>query len=246
MRYWMILVPLLISACASAPPPAPAETSVPLEFPSAFYQDTKSPNRVLYRIDPHASEILIRVGRTGSLAHLGHEHVLAARNIKGGVSIDDDPARSRADIYFALAELEFDTLALRERVGLEGQLTEDEIAQTRKHLLSDVLDAERAPWVVISATWLPGTKPKSELLVQITLNDVTQTLRVPVLFEQDAGRIQASGQFRIRQTAFGLKPYSLFGGALAVEDWLNLSFQIEAPPQEITRAEARYPNSPAT
>jgi hypothetical protein len=44
----------------------------------------------------------------------------------------------------------------------------------------------------------------------------------------DERRLQVSGEFQIRQPDFGLTLYSLLGGALAVQDAVRLSFQIEA------------------
>jgi hypothetical protein len=42
----------------------------------------------------------------------------------------------------------------------------------------------------------------------------------------DAHRVTAIGSMELRQTALGLTPYSLMGGALQVQDAMQLKFRI--------------------
>jgi hypothetical protein len=140
----------------------------------------------------------------------------------------ENPAQARADLYVALTAFEVDPPALRDKSGLPGQLTAEEIAQTREHMLNDVLDAEQNPWVTVHATWAAEAPKHTLLLAQLTLHGVTRAVQIPVSFAQDEQRLKASGQFQIRQSDFGLTPYSLLGGALAVEDAVRVSFHLEA------------------
>jgi polyisoprenoid-binding protein YceI len=57
---------------------------------------------------------------------------------------------------------------------------------------------------------------------------VTRPLRIPAKIERGAARIGVSGSFAINQTDFGIAPFSVFGGALAVQDRVDLSFAIRA------------------
>ena len=228
-RGWTLAVILLVCACATTPPlapPTPAEQ--PADFPAATYRRAAKLGKPVYRVDPRGSQLTVLVGRTGTLAHLGHDHVLATRQIQGSVLGAEDPSQAQADVYVALAALEVDPPPLRVQTGLKGQLTAAEIAQTREHMLHDVLDAQRNPWITVHATWARDAPRRTVLMAQVTLHGVSRSVRIPVAYRRDQQRIEVSGRLQVRQSDFGLIPYSLLGGALAVDDTLRLSFHIEA------------------
>lgn len=226
---WILCASLLICSCAAPPPRVTiSPTARPTDFPAATYQRAAQQGQPVYQIDPNASQLTVLVGRTGTLARLGHDHVLASHQIGGAVLSAADPDQARADLYVALTSFEVDPPALRAQSGLPGQLTAEEIAQTREHMLKDVLDAEHNPWVTVHATWAADAPKDSVLLAQVTLHGVTRPVRIPVSLSQDGPRLKVSGEFGIRQSDFGLTPYSLFGCALAVEDAVRLSFNLEA------------------
>jgi hypothetical protein len=45
---------------------------------------------------------------------------------------------------------------------------------------------------------------------------------------RDAGSIVARGAFRVLQSDFGITPFSIGGGAIAVADAVDVSFEIRA------------------
>ena len=100
------------------------------------------------------------------------------------------------------------------------------IAGTRTNMLTKVLDAERFPVVVLHAESVPGKGDKLNL--SITLHGVTRTVVVPTKVESSAGRVVASGAFTLKQTDFGIKPMSVMGGAVSVQDPMELRFRIVA------------------
>jgi hypothetical protein len=53
-------------------------------------------------------------------------------------------------------------------------------------------------------------------------------MEVPVKFEQDGASVTASGAFTLLQTDFGITPMSVLGGAIKVEDQMELQFRITA------------------
>src|SRR5882672_3811090 len=132
---------LLLAGCAellrieapSAPPP---------EFPEGYYQQAVKTGKPVYRIDPAQSLIVIEVRRSGSLARLGHDHVVASHDVTGYIA----PGEGRADLYVALARLTVDKPALRVEAGFETQPTESDIEGTRSNMLTRVLEAEKFPF----------------------------------------------------------------------------------------------------
>jgi polyisoprenoid-binding protein YceI len=91
-------------------------------------------------------------------------------------------------------------------------------------MLEKTLDAERFPFALIRAS--RGNADLSALSVTITLHGATRTFEIPVQTETLPGGIAVSGRMTFNQTDFGIIPYSVLGGALQVQDRLDLRFRI--------------------
>lgn len=64
--------------------------------------------------------------------------------------------------------------------------------------------------------------------VEITLKDQVRTVRVPVVVERSPGSLKATGEFALKQSDLGLKPFSIAMGALQVVDEMKVRFEIVA------------------
>ena len=177
----------------------------------------------LLHIAPDESLLTITVRRGGALARLGHDHVVASRSLQGVVA----PALGRAQFHFRLDEMSVDEESLRQAAGLTTTPSADAIAGTRHNMLVRVLEAERYPWVSIDAR---RTGNKEVFDADITLHGVTRTVQLPVRIEQaaDGRRLQASGSLLLKQSDFGIVPFAVLGGAMAVQDQMELAFRITA------------------
>ncbi|WP_257218257.1 YceI family protein [Janthinobacterium sp. BJB304] len=231
---------LLAGACAlllscTPLPPAPAPASAPpapaaVPAPAWQRQDMQ-----LLHIAPAESLLTITVRRGGALARLGHDHVVASRSLQGIVA----PAPGRAQLRFRLDEMTVDEESLRQAAGLTTTPSVDAIAGTRHNMLVRVLEAERYPWVSIEAR---RTGDQQVFDADITLHGVTRTVRLPVRIEQaaDGRSLQASGSLLLKQSDFGIVPFAILGGAMAVQDQMELAFRITA------RQEVSVPGSGAS
>lgn len=219
----------LLAACApltpKAPPdgPAASQPTAPQTLPDAYYRQLRAAGQPVLRIDAPRSLIAVTVRRGGTLARLGHDHVVASRTLEGYVA----PQAGRSDFRFRLDQMSVDEEALRERAGLHSQPGADAIDGTRRNMLTKVLDAERHPYVLVRAE--RGPSPGT-LLADITLHGVTRRYTIPAVVSADARGASASGELTLRQSDFGIVPFSVLGGALAVEDQLELRFEIAAAP----------------
>jgi hypothetical protein len=230
-RRWLGATCLLVAACAAVAPHAPAPAPVleaPAGFPSAFYRQTAASGRAVYQIDAGRSIATVNAYASGSLAHLGHNHVISTRQIHGFVLASDDPQEARADLYVSLAGLDVDDPPLRAAAGFDGPLKPEEIVQTRAHMLDAVLRANLYPFLELRAAWTADAPPGTALDVHIRLHGTERPYRVPVKYSRTADSLEVSGQFQIRQTDFAMTPYSVLGGALMVRDELVLRFTILA------------------
>lgn len=217
----------LLAACAPVPrervPAAPTvpAAQVPIEFPAAHYEQLVAQGRPVYRVDPAQSLVTIEVHRAGSLARLGHDHVLASRDVIGYVAPDE----GRADLYIPLDRLSVDEPALRAEAGFDTQPSETDIAGTRGNMLEKVLETGKYPFALIAAS---GPAGAASLEVAITLHGTKRTLPVPVRIELGADDVRVSGRVSFDQSAFGIAPFSILGGAIAVRDRVDLRFRITA------------------
>ena len=218
------LVAAVLSGCALlAPEPAPPPPVVPpAEFPDAYYRQATAQGKPVFRVDPAASLVVIEVRRSGSLARLGHDHVVASRHVGGYVA----PQESRADLYVPLVHLTVDESGLRAEAGFDTQPTESDVAGTRANMLEKVLEADKYPFALVQVSG--AGKGVGVLSIALTLRGQTRALQAPVEVEVDGRRVSVSGGLSFNQTDFGITPYSLFGGALAVRDAVDVRFSIHA------------------
>ncbi|MGC2520971.1 MAG: YceI family protein, partial [Burkholderiales bacterium] len=200
------------------------ERRAPAEFPAAYYEQLAAQGKPVYRVDPAQSLVAIEVRRAGSLARLGHDHVVASHDVGGYLA----PDAGRADVYVPLERLAVDEPALRAEAGFDTQPSETDIAGTRGNMLEKVLDAEKFPFALIRVSGAAAGAGEATLNVAITLHGTTRALQVPARIETGAGEIDVSGRVAFDQTDFGIAPFSVLGGAIAVRNRVDLRFRIRA------------------
>ncbi len=223
---------LLLAALAACTPlrqPSgpPAASPAPPAQVSATQDDalaTLAAGPKLLQIDPQRSLIAVTVRRGGAFARFGHDHVVASHTLSGQV----DLTRFRTDFQFRLDQMTVDEAELRRIAGLDTQPAADAIEGTRHNMLVKVLDAEHYPLAQIHAE---RPAPGQPLQAALTLHGVTRTLALPVVLRANGGELTVEGTLTLRQSDFGLVPYSLMGGALAVQDQMELRFSIVARPR---------------
>lgn len=189
---------------------------------AAFAAATRD-GAAVYRINPESSFVLVQVGRAGRMAHLGHDHAVASENLEGFVAVHDDPARSRAEIALPLKDLIVDAPAYRDRLGLESEPSDDDIAGTYSNMRK-TLDAESYPWARVEARLVSG----DELLVSLTLHGVGREFVVPVDLAIEEDKLSVSGEFAFDHGDFELEPFSAAGGLLRVAETLAVRFELDA------------------
>jgi hypothetical protein len=212
---------LLVTGCAPVQEAAPAGPAfTPPDLDAAYYRDAGVRGRPVYRIEPGDSLVLVRAYRGGRLAKLGHDHVVSSRELRGFI----DPEKGRCDLYVAVESLEVDEPAQRAAAGFDSTPSESDVADTRRNMLDKVLEAERFPFVVVRV----GAVTRDALEAEISLHGVTRALRIPAEIDSSPARIEVAGRFALKQTDFGIEPFSVLSGALAVQDQIELSFAIRA------------------
>jgi len=223
-----------LSGCRHAPE-SPSAGSVRADAGATLeteYHGLAADGGRTYRIDPAASRVRIFAFRGGRLARVGHNHVLVAPEFTGYAWV---PAAgidaARFDLVFRLDQMKVDDpLARREAgAGFADILDAAAIAGTQVHMLGpDNLDAARFPLVAVHSLTIAGELPHLIATVALTLHGVTHELLVPLHAQVDSAMLLAGGAFALRQTDYGVSPYSVLGGALAVQNEVMIEFDLVA------------------
>jgi hypothetical protein len=196
----------------------------------AIYSSLEKTNGKVFELDPQLSSIRIYVFRGGTAPALGHNHVLSAPKFTGFVYLPNKgTANARFDLQFRLDQLEIDHPEARSKLGevFESIPTLDAIKRTREHMLSEEnLQANRFPMVYIHSVKFAGEAPKLAIEVLVEIHGQQQRLSIPINIELLPGHLSATGTFVIRQTDFGIHPYSVLGGFLAVQNELVIEFSL--------------------
>jgi len=95
-------------------------------------------------------------------------------------------------------------------------------------LRAEVLDGAGHPAVVVRASRISGTWQQPVIVARITLRGTTREIEVPVELRLDSQSMLAQGTLRVRQSDFGITPFSVGGGAIQVADEVDVRFEIVA------------------
>ncbi|UXH79913.1 hypothetical protein [Roseateles amylovorans] len=201
---------------------------------------------------------VFRAGRLASLGHnhvLGVDrlvgHVYVPQQGLGDAGVE---------LAFRLEDLIIDRAEWRQALGAEfaSQPSADDIAGTRTNLLR-ALEASDHPEVLLRSRAVEGAWPRLVLTMAVQLHGQVRTLEVALDVARpgvsaavvpvdergatggpggpgdsgagaEAAPLRAKGRLVIRQSEFGLKPFAVLGGLLAVQDALVVDLDLVAQP----------------
>lgn len=226
----MALALVIVAGCVPVAERQRVLPAVPEGFPAGVYREAQERGEPVYRVDTGRSLAVIRVYRGGRLAHLGHDHVVAARDIHGLVLWGLQWQQRRADLYLHLDTLTVDEPGLRESLGLTSTPSAGDIEKTRHNMVVKTLDTARFPFMVFHLE--PHSLPQPVMAVgaDITLHGETVHKIISVKVDDVVGAIRFSGEFSLRQSEFGITPFTALGGLLEVTDRVDIRFDIYATP----------------
>lgn len=180
--------------------------------------------RGTHQLDPGNGQVLVKTGREGLAARAGHDLTLEITRWSAQVTVPDPADLSTASVT---AELDLGSLTVREGSGGAKPLTDkdrrDIQAQASK-ILGDPAKATFASVKVITAaSAAAGPAASGAVEGTLTMHGRAQPLRLEV-------SSPGSGRFRggatIRQTDFGITPYSGFFGTLKLKNEITVEFEI--------------------
>jgi polyisoprenoid-binding protein YceI len=217
---------LCLSACQ--PMPGLRSRAAP---PPAVAAPAAAAGAVRYLVDAGRSEVLILVYRDGRMAALGHNHVVAVRQLSGEVVVAPDATQSSWQLDFPVAALSVDEPQLRAAQSAEFQTKVDNvaIAGTRDHMLGPLLlDAAQFPAIHLQSEQVRSEADGLRVSTRIVVRDHAVNVEVPVALQRSPDELVASGEFDLTHAELGLTPYSVALGALRVADRMHVRYRLVA------------------
>jgi polyisoprenoid-binding protein YceI len=162
-------------------------------------------------IDVQLSKMTVYVYKQGLFSFLADNHVVDAPIAQGSY----DSARQSVRVVVDAATL---------RV-LDLRLSADKRSQVQANMLGpQVLDVAKYPSIVFESTQMTDDgNGRSTVTGNLTLHGQSR----PITFEvQSDGARRFTGTATVRQTAFGITPIKIAGGAVSVKDEVRIDFTI--------------------
>ena len=170
--------------------------------------------------------MVIKTGRAGFAARAGHDLTIEFTRWSAQVEV---PAEEDGGLAAATVSAEFDLGSLEVREGTGGlkPLTDGDRRDIKK-TMSGILGDSTARFA--SSRVIPSGASGGAIEGTVTFNTKTGPARVQVT-SPGPGRYR--GTAVLAQTAFGIKPYVGFFGALKLRDEVSVEFEVD-----LSRAEA--------
>jgi hypothetical protein len=188
--------------------------------------ETQPPQKVWVpgEVHPGNTRIYVHVFKTG----LGHEHAVVGR-VKDGVihlGATQNAGRVVADLTSFVADLEY----ARKLLGLPGETDAETQKKVNANMLGqevlDVLQFPTATGTITSARLLqqPSTNGLPQYLLEgeLAFHGVTKKMSVVAEAAEQNGWVRLRGHVSLRQSDFGMKPFTAMLGTIGVADQLEL------------------------
>ncbi len=180
--------------------------------------------KVPFQVDTAASRVYIKVT---SATRLGHDH-----GVVGQLSSGSGALGGAGELVFDMRTFTSDQPEARSYVGLTGPISRSDAEKTTTTMLGDDVLAVRqfptAKYTFRSATPMDGQAagaPGKYMLDGVfALHGVEQAIQITatLLAGDRPGVYRMRCAFAIRQTWFGMKPYTALGGLVGVNDPLEI------------------------
>jgi polyisoprenoid-binding protein YceI len=178
-------------------------------------QGSPVPDSTVYRLDP-ASRLVVETGKSGLFGFAGHTHVIQAHAMKGELIYRPGGATSSLRLTLPTDSLEV----------LTPPDTE-EIRKVTESMRTDVLHVDRYPEMRFAADSLDARSGRMSFSLLVTMAGKTRPVPVTAEVTIAPDSIRAIGTFTVKQTDFGIEPYSGGpGGTVKVADKLTLCFDL--------------------
>lgn len=182
-----------------------------------------TPSEPPYRIDLRKSQLFVQAEAGGVLAAFAHDHKFQAHSFGGTVSVPGKVLQSGM----------LDLSILAESLTLVDKVSEDDRKEIEGSMREKVLETSKFPKIsfrTVGVTVESSTDSVSQLKVvgNLWLHGVGHKITFPVAVALKGDALRATGSVKLRQTDYGMSPYTAAIGTIRVKDEVTISFDIVA------------------
>jgi polyisoprenoid-binding protein YceI len=191
---------------------------------SSAQRSRLQPKTRIYTIDPASSRIIVQLTQEGFLAKLRPRNEVVIKDFNGKIQVAQN---DESDIAVVL-ESEVNSLT-----NVDKDMSEFERKEFHNVLHNVVLESEKFPTIKfasISVTDVQGSNEGRTFTLNgdLTIREVTRRVAVPLSVTIREQELRATGEGRIKQSEFGIKPYTGGLGAIKIADEVKVNFVIVA------------------
>lgn len=178
-----------------------------------------------YTIVAGESSFWVFVPKTGLLSGFAHDHEIGVKSFTGKIVVPEAGASGGS------LELNVDATSL---TVLDKKPSEDDKKKIYNSMHTEVLESAKYPKINFKSVSVNDLKQTGgdaynfTLNGDLTLHGVTKRIAFPVSLTINAQELRAIGKYTLRQTDFGIKPYSAAGGTIKVKNEITVNFNIVA------------------
>ncbi|MBL8169808.1 MAG: YceI family protein [Acidobacteria bacterium] len=178
-----------------------------------------------YTIVASESSFWVFVAKAGLFSAFAHDHEIGVKSFTGKIVLPESGTGGGS------LELEVNAASL---AVLDKQPSEADKQKIFDSMHKEVLESAKFPKIAFKSVSVSDLKQTSADAYNLTLNGdltlkgVTRRIAVPVLLTVNAQQLRAVGKYTLKQTDFGIKPYSAAGGAVKVKNEVVVNFNIVA------------------
>jgi polyisoprenoid-binding protein YceI len=179
-----------------------------------------------YTFDAKSSEINIILKQEGLMSRRYPTHHVVAKSFDGKIELPADEAKMTVEVS---AETKMLT-------NVDATMSEFERKEFHSSLRDVILEADKFPTIKFTSVSVSDLQKSADtrsftLNGDLTLHDVTRRVAFPVKVTVKEKELRATGEGKLKQTDFGLKPFEKGLGLIKVGDEVTVSFSITAKTQ---------------
>jgi polyisoprenoid-binding protein YceI len=169
---------------------------------------------VIYELGPDNGTLSVRTSRTGTVAKAGHDLLIHVTKWRGTLETGDSPS----------VALDADATSLKVREGTGGMMALDDgdLANIEQTIDDEVLKRQD---ISFRSTRAEETAEGLSVTGDLTLRNTTRSVAFDLVLSD--GRVR--GTAVVKQTDWGMKPYTALFGALKVADEVRVEIDAELP-----------------
>jgi polyisoprenoid-binding protein YceI len=191
---------------------------------SSAQRPKQSPKTRAYTIDLSQSQVTTTLTQEGFIARRYPSHRVEVKNFNGKVEV------SEKDETQIEVEVEAESKSL---TNVDQGMSEFERKEFHAVVNNLVLESDKFPRIKFVSVSVSDAQKSGEtrsftLKGDLTLRDVTKRVSFPVTVKGEKDQLRASGEAKIKQSDFGIKPYSGKLGLIKIGDEVKINFAIVA------------------